>query len=79
MKKKKNAILKSQIDQYEKILEEVSKEKDGNESSMLPDFADKSVDKHVNFSQQGDAQMLNESHAESFKRYSFIKMNFLTF
>jgi len=31
MKKKKNAILKSQIEQYEKLLNEVSKDVDDNE------------------------------------------------
>ena len=38
MKKKKNAILKSQLDQYEKLLSEVSKEAD-QEDPADPDFA----------------------------------------
>lgn len=55
LKKKKNAILKSQIDQYEKILEEVSKGKEGENSSLLQEFPGESVDRNqgVNAS-QGD-------------------------
>lgn len=43
LKKKKNAILKSQIEQYEKILEEVGKGKDGDNSDLLQEFPEKSV------------------------------------
>lgn len=45
LKKKKNAILKSQLEQYEKILEEVSKGKGEDDSSLLQELQNKSGDK----------------------------------
>jgi DNA repair exonuclease SbcCD ATPase subunit len=56
LKKKKNAILKSQIDQYEKMLEDVSKGKEGENSSLLQEFPGESVDRNpaMNASQGGD-------------------------
>jgi len=53
LKKKKNAILKSQIDQYEKILNEVSKDNDA-QNSLLEEMGHdhsrmgKSIDMHTN-------------------------------
>jgi len=66
LKKKKNAILKTQIDQYEKILEEVSKERDGQpESPSQQEIQDKNVDQNQpRFSQnmrENEGQEMNAS------------------
>ena len=53
LKKKKNAILKSQIDQYEKVLEDVSKEKDG-QNSGLQDLEERNDDEEEYYENQHD-------------------------
>ena len=65
LKKKKNAILKSQVEQYEKVLDDVVNEKDGSQANLLRDSVDKSISKNqANNSQmfkEQDEQFLNAS------------------
>jgi len=68
LKKKKNAILKSQIEQYEKVLDDVAKDKEGQQSFM----EDIHEGMHENISQDENVPILNASHADSFKRRSQI-------
>jgi len=53
LKKKKNAILKSQIDQYEKVLEDVSKEKEAQVNG-LEDLEEKNDDEEDYYDTQND-------------------------
>jgi len=69
LKKKKNAILKSQIEQYEKVLDEVSHEKNGNgqnvhNDSLLQDQEKSGVVERQNTNFSPDP-MLNASQGES--------------
>jgi len=72
LKKKKNAILKGQIEQYEKVLDEVSNDKNGNvpNESLLQDAEKSGFERHnANFSPD---PLLNASHGDSQQKYKSI-------
>jgi len=60
LKKKKNAILKSQVEQYEKVLDDVVNEKDGSHANLLRE----SVDKSINKNQANNSQTLREQEEQ---------------
>jgi len=72
LKKKKNAILKSQIEQYEKVLDDVAQTREGqnDQQSFIEDEG--SVEGNQENISQEHVPLFNASHADSFKKRSQI-------
>ena len=68
LKKKKNAILKSQIEQYEKVLDDVAQNKEG-QPSYIEDMVE-NMNEHLE--QEEHIPILGATHGDSFKRRSQI-------